>query len=308
MKFYRMKNTDLNVSALALGTMRIPDKGIDAAEKLIKTALDLGVNFIDEADIYGRGASEEMIGDIFEKNPGLREKVVLQSKVGIVIRNGHRYDMSKSYIIPAVEDSLRRLRTDHLDILLLHRPDALMDPAEVAEAFDELHEAGKVRYFGVSNQNASQMRLLEKYLHLPIVADQLQFSLLHTGLVDQGIFANMTDPEAVDHDGGTLNYCMLKDIMIQSWSPLQASGWTGTFINNPKYEKTNKLLNELADKYGVTSTAVALAWILRHPAGMQPILGTTSAEHLAESCGATEFTLTNQEWYDLYLAEGKPLP
>lgn len=218
MKYYMMKNTDLEVSALALGTMRIPDKGIDAAEKLIHTALDLGINFIDEADIYGGGTSEEMLGDIFDRNPGLRDKVILQSKAGIVFRNGHRYDMSKSYIVPAVEDSLRRLRTDHLDILLLHRPDALMDPAEVAEAFDELHKAGKVRYFGVSNQNASQMRLLSKYMHMPIVADQLQFSLLHSGLVDQGIFVNMIDFEATDRDGGTLNYCMLEDIRIQSWS------------------------------------------------------------------------------------------
>lgn len=308
MKYYMMKNTDLEVSALALGTMRIPDKGIDAAEKLIHTALDLGINFIDEADIYGGGTSEEMLGDIFDRNPGLRDKVILQSKAGIVFRNGHRYDMSKSYIVPAVEDSLRRLRTDHLDILLLHRPDALMDPAEVAEAFDELHKAGKVRYFGVSNQNASQMRLLAKYMHMPIVADQLQFSLLHSGLVDQGIFVNMIDSEATDRDGGTLNYCMLEDIRIQSWSPLQASGWTGTFIDNPKYAKTNEILADLADKYGVSKTAVALAWILRHPAGMQPILGTTSVEHLTESCDATNFTLTNQEWYDLYLAEGRPLP
>lgn len=249
-----------------------------------------------------------MLGDIFDRNPGLRDKVILQSKAGIVFRNGHRYDMSKSYIVPAVEDSLRRLRTDHLDILLLHRPDALMDPAEVAEAFDELHKAGKVRYFGVSNQNASQMRLLAKYLHMPIVADQLQFSLLHSGLVDQGIFVNMIDSEATDRDGGTLNYCMLEDIRIQSWSPLQASGWTGTFIDNPKYAKTNEILADLADKYGVSKTAVALAWILRHPAGMQPILGTTSVEHLTESCDATNFSLTNQEWYDLYLAEGRPLP
>lgn len=308
MKYYMMKNTDLEVSALALGTMRIPDKGIDAAEKLIHTALDLGINFIDEADIYGGGTSEEMLGDIFDRNPGLRDKVILQSKAGIVFRNGHRYDMSKSYIVPAVEDSLRRLRTDHLDILLLHRPDALMDPAEVAEAFDELHKAGKVRYFGVSNQNASQMRLLAKYMHMPIVADQLQFSLLHSGLVDQGIFVNMIDSEATDRDGGTLNYCMLEDIRIQSWSPLQASGWTGTFIDNPKYAKTNEILADLADKYCVSKTAVALAWILRHPAGMQPILGTTSVEHLTESCDATSFTLTNQEWYDLYLAEGRPLP
>lgn len=308
MKYYMMKNTNLEVSALALGTMRIPDKGIDAAEKLIHTALDLGINFIDEADIYGGGTSEEMLGDIFDRNPGLRDKVILQSKAGIVFRNGHRYDMSKSYIVPAVEDSLRRLRTDHLDILLLHRPDALMDPAEVAEAFDELHKAGKVRYFGVSNQNASQMRLLAKYMHMPIVADQLQFSLLHSGLVDQGIFVNMIDSEATDRDGGTLNYCMLEDIRIQSWSPLQASGWTGTFINNPKYAKTNEILADLADKYGVSKTAVALAWILRHPAGMQPILGTTSVEHLTESCDATNFKLTNQEWYDLYLAEGRPLP
>ena len=308
MKYYMMKNTDLEVSALALGTMRIPDKGIDSAEKLIHTALDLGINFIDEADIYGGGTSEEMLGDIFDRNPGLRDKVILQSKAGIVFRNGHRYDMSKSYIVPAVEDSLRRLRTDHLDILLLHRPDALMDPAEVAEAFDELHKAGKVRYFGVSNQNASQMKLLAKYMHMPIVADQLQFSLLHSGLVDQGIFVNMIDSEATDRDGGTLNYCMLEDIRIQSWSPLQASGWTGTFIDNPKYAKTNEILADLADKYGVSKTAVALAWILRHPAGMQPILGTTSVEHLTESCDATNFTLTNQEWYDLYLAEGRPLP
>lgn len=308
MKYYKIQNTDLEVSALSLGTMRLPQLGTDAAEQFVLSAVESGINFIDEADIYGGGSSEEIIGGILQRSTGLREKIVLQSKVGIVFRNGHRYDMTKDYILPAVEDSLKRLKTDHLDILLLHRPDALMDPAEVADAFDELHRAGKVRYFGVSNQNVSQMKLLQKHMKMPLIINQLQLSVIHSALIDQGIFVNMTDQEAIDRDGGILNYCMMNDILIQPWSPLQASWADGTFIDNPKYEKTNVILADLAKKYNVTKTAVALAWLLRHPAGMQPILGTTSVVHLKESLAALDFRLTAQEWYDLYLAEDKPLP
>lgn len=308
MKYYKINNTDLEVSAFSLGTMRLPQLSLDAAEQLVLTAVESGINFIDEADIYGAGDSEAMIGKILANNPGLREKIILQSKAGIVFRDGHRYDMSRDYIIPAVEQSLERLGTDHLDILLLHRPDALMDPAEVADTFEELQQAGKVRYFGVSNQNVSQMQLLRKYMKMPLIINQLQLSVIHSAMIDQGIFVNMTDSRAIDRDGGVLNYCMLNDILIQPWSPLQASWADGTFINNPKYEKTNVVLGNLADKYGVTKTAVALAWILRHPANMQPTLGTTSTVHLKESLAALDFRLTAQEWYDLYLAEDKPLP
>lgn len=306
MKYFILPKTNLNVSKLALGCMRIADKSIEQVEELVKTALELGINFFDHADIYGGGKSEKLFGEVLKKNPDLREKMIIQTKCAIV--PGKRYDFSKEYIIDSVNGSLERLNTDYVDILLLHRPDALCDPKEVAEAFDELYEAGKVKYFGVSNHTPYQIQLLQKYTKHPIIINQLQLSIVHSVMIDSGLNMNMKEAWAQDKDGGVLDYCRLNDITIQPWSVIQASWAEGTFIENPDYAKLNDVLQELANKYNVTKATIAVAWLLRHPANMQPIAGTTSPKHLTELAEAVNVDLTRQEWYDLYLASGKPLP
>ena len=305
MKYFNLPHTDLKVSRIALGCMRIADKSVDEVEELVKTALDQGINFFDHADIYGGGKSEEVFGEVLKRNPGMRDKMIIQTKCGI--RQG-RYDFSKDYIVSSVENSLKRLQTDHVEILLLHRPDALCDPREVAEAFDELYDRGLVKYFGVSNHTPLQIQLIQKYTKHPIIINQLQLSIVHSVMIDSGLNMNMKEDWAQDKDGGVLDYCRLNDITIQPWSVLQASWAEGTFINNPNYPKLNDLMQKLADQYHVTKSAIAIAWLLRHPACFQPITGTTSPEHLIETCKACDIELTREEWYALYLAEGKPLP
>ena len=304
MKYIHVKNTDLEVSEIALGCMRLFPKSEEEVEEFVLKAMELGINFFDHADIYGgwNGLpySEEVFGKVLAKHPELRSKMIIQSKCGI--RQGY-YDFSKEHILEAVNESLRRLHTDYLDVLLLHRPDTLMDMEEVANAFDELKESGKVHYFGVSNMNAMQIELLKKYVHVPLVFNQLQFNVVHAGMIDAGLHVNMTTPQSIDHDGSLLEYCRLHDITIQPWSILQASWEKGTYIDNPEYEKLNVKLQELADKYKVTKAAIAVAWILRHPSRMQPIAGTTSTKHLEELCKACDIKLTREEWYSLYLVD-----
>ncbi|WP_028042570.1 aldo/keto reductase [Candidatus Stoquefichus massiliensis] len=306
MLYFNLPHTDLNVSRIALGCMRIADKSVDEVEKLIYTALDEGINFFDHADIYGGGKSETIFGEVLKRHPELREKMIIQTKCAIV--PGKRYDFSKEHIVSSVKASLKRLNTDYVDILLLHRPDALCDPKEVAEAFDELYETGLVKYFGVSNHTPLQIELLQKYTKHPIIINQLQLSIVHSVMIDSGLNMNMKEAWAQDKDGGVLDYCRLKDITIQPWSVVQASWAEGTFLDNPKYEKLNTVMQELADEYHVTKSAIAIAWLLRHPACMQPIVGTTSPVHLKESADACKVELTRQQWYDLYLASEKPLP
>ena len=306
MEYYTLPQTDLKVSKLALGCMRIAGKSVDEVEVLVKKALELGINFFDHADIYGGGRSESLFGEVLQRNPELRDSMIIQTKCAIV--PGKRYDFSKEHIINSVNASLERLHTDHIEILLLHRPDALCDPEEVAEAFDELYKAGKVKYFGVSNHTPYQIQLLQKYSKHPIIINQMQLSIVHSVMIDSGINANMKEDWAQDKDGGVLDYCRLNDITIQPWSSIQASWAEGTFIDNPNYEKLNEVLDTLAQKYNVTKAAIAIAWLLRHPAHMQPIVGTTSPSHLEELAQAVNVKLGRQEWYDLYLASGKPLP
>ena len=306
MEYYQLPKTDLKVSKIALGCMRIADKSVEEVEELIATALDLGINFFDHADIYGGGKSEELFGAVLKKHPEYREKMIIQTKCAIV--PGKRYDFSKEHIINSVNESLKRLNCDYVDILLLHRPDALCDPQEVAEAFDELYESKKVRDFGVSNHTPYQIKLLQKYSKYPIIINQLQLSIVHSVMIDSGLNMNMKEDWAQDKDGGVLDFCRLNDITIQPWSVIQASWAEGTFIDNPDYAKLNQELEKLANEYHVSKTAIAIAWILRHPANMQPIVGTTSPVHLKESVEAINVKLTRQQWYDLYLASDKPLP
>ena len=272
---------------------------------LIRTALDAGINFFDHADVYGGGKSEEKFAEALDMTPRLRDTMILQSKVGI--RKGS-FDFSKEHILEAVEGSLNRLRTDHLDVLLLHRPDALVEPEEVAEAFTILHDSGKVKYFGVSNQNPMQIELLTKFVKQPLIINQLQLSITNTGMIDAGINVNMKIDSSIVRDGSILDYCRLKEITIQPWSPFQYGFFEGVFLDNDKFPELNAQINTIAASRGVTNTAIAIAWLLRHPARMQPILGTTNPTRVKDACKASDVKLTRQEWYAIYLAAGNKLP
>lgn len=292
-------------SEIALGCMRIADMDKKEANILINTALEEGITLFDHADIYGKGKSEEVFADAINMNSDIREKMIIQSKCGI--RPGF-FDFSKEHIVDSVDNILKRLKTDYLDILLLHRPDTLMEPEEVAEAFELLSAAGKVKKFGVSNQNPMQIQLLNKYLKDKIIANQLQLSLTNTGMIDSGLNVNMEIAPSIDRDGSILEFCRLNDITIQPWSPFQYGFFEGVFIDNPKFKELNSKLEEFANRYGVTKEAIAIAWILRHPAKMQPIIGTTNKERVRSICKASEIVLSREEWYELYRAAGNKLP
>jgi len=305
MKYIKVPNTDMNASEISLGCMRIHTMTNQEISTLIHTALDEGINFFDHADVYGGGKCEEKFSEALDMNPTLREKMILQTKVGI--RKGS-FDFSKEHILEAVDGCLKRLRTDHLDVVLLHRPDALVEPEEVAEAFTILETSGKVKYFGVSNQNPMQIELLTKSVKQKIHFNQLQLSITNTGMIDAGINVNMQIDRSVNRDGGILDYCRLKEIIIQPWSPFQYGFFEGAFLDNPKFPELNKTINAIASNHGVANTAIAIAWLLRHPAHMQPILGTTNPQRVKDSCQASGITLSREEWYQIYLAAGNQLP
>jgi len=306
MRYVDIKGTNIKASRLALGCMRIGQMKVEEVEKLVETALELGINFFDHADIYGGGASEKVFGEVLKKHPEWREKMFIQSKCGIV--PGKCYDFSQSHILKCVEQSLENLQTDYLDILLLHRPDVLMDPEEVARTFDILHASGKVRYFGVSNMNPTQIELIKKFSKHPIVINQVQFNLVNAGIIDCGINVNMTNDGAINRDGSLLEYCYLHDITIQPWSILQASWEKGTFIDHPDYKDLNDKLEEIGQKYGLDKAAMSVAWILRHPSRMQPIAGTTNPERLRNLAKACDVKITREDFYALYLANNRQLP
>ena len=294
-------------SRVAQGCMRIGNLEEQALDRLVKSDLGQGINFFDHADIYGGGECEKRFGQLLKANPGLRDRMLIQTKCGI--RPGS-YDFSKAHILSAVEGSLTRLGVERVDYLLLHRPDALMEPEEVAEAFDALHRAGKVRFFGVSNHNPLQMELLSRALPeaLSLRIDQLQLSLTNTTMIDAGINVNMENAGAVNRDGSVLDYCRLKGITIQPWSPLQYGFFEGVFLGSEKYPELNRKLTEIAGRYGITETGLAIAWLLRHPARMQPIVGSVNPERMADIARAADVTITHDEWYELYRASGKQLP
>lgn len=306
MKRIPLGKSGILVPSVAVGCRRICDVEEKQAEALLDTALELGCNFFDHADIYGKGACESRFAQAIHMSLSVREKIILQSKCGI--GPGRMYDSSKEHILSSVDGILGRLQTEYLDVLLLHRPDALVEPEEVAEAFDILHRSGKVRFFGVSNHRSSQIRLLQKYVKQPLVADQLQFSIVNSSMVQIGMEANMGTDGAVDRDGGVLDFCRENEITIQTWSPIQYGYRSGVFLGNPKFRELDDAIGELAQKYGTTDTAVAAAWILRHPAKMQLVAGTTKPSRLKEICQAADLTLTREEWYRLYLAAGHMLP
>ena len=295
----------LEVSNIALGCMRISDLEEKDAAKVINNAIEAGINFFDHADIYGGGKSEEVFANAIGMNPSVREKMYLQTKAGI--REGF-FDFSKEHIIEAVDGSLRRLKTDYVDVLLLHRPDALVEPEEVAETFNILKESGKVNHFGVSNQNPMQMELLKKYVEQDLIVNQLQFGVMHTGMIDQGLQVNMEWDGSIDRDGSILDYSRLNDMTIQAWSPFQYGLFAGAFIDHEKFPELNTKLQEIAEKKGVNKSAIAVAWILRHPAKIQTIIGTMNLERLTDIAKASDIEISREEWYEVYRAAGNELP
>ncbi|MBU3129117.1 aldo/keto reductase [Clostridium tagluense] len=305
MKKIHIANGNISASEIALGCMRINSLSTSEASALINTAIEEGINFFDHADIYGGGKSEKVFADAIDMKSSIREKIIIQTKCGI--RDGY-FDFSKQHIIDSIEGSLTRLNTDYIDIMLLHRPDTLMEPEEVAEAFSKLHSSGKVKYFGVCNQNPMQIELLNKYLNNKIIINQLQLSITNTGMIDSGMNVNMQIDPSINRDGSILEYCRLKDITIQAWSPFQYGFFEGVFLNNDKFPELNNKINEIAATKGVTNSAIAIAWILRHPAKIQPLVGTTNAKRLVDICKASQVELTRQEWYEIYRAAGNKLP
>ncbi len=306
MRTIQLGKSDLQVPVIAVGCMRINGLDQHEAEKFIHTAMENGANFFDHADIYGGGTCEEIFSNAIQMNASIREKMILQSKCGIV--PGRMFDFSKEHILESVDAILKRLKTEYLDVLLLHRPDALMEPEEIAEAFDLLEKEGKVRNFGVSNQNPMQIQLLQKTLKQPIIANQLQLSITNANMISQGLHVNMLDDAAVNRDGSVLDFCRLNSITIQPWSPFQYGFFEGVFLGNEKFPELNAKIDEIANKYGVSNTTIAMAWILRHPANMQPVTGTMNTERLLDCIKATEIKLTREEWYQIYLSAGNILP
>jgi len=305
MKNVKLVGNEMKASEISLGCMRISSMSNQEISTLIHTAMDEGINFFDHADVYGGGKCEEKFSEALDMKPSLRDKMILQTKVGI---SKDCFDFSKEHILEAVDGSLKRLRTEYVDVVLLHRPDALVEPEEVAEAFTTLETNGKVKYFGVSNQNPMQIELLRKSVKQKILFNQLQLSITNTGMIDAGINVNMQISHSIDRDGSILDYCRLNDITIQPWSPFQYGFFEGAFLDNAKFPKLNQTINAIAKDKGVTNTAIAIAWLLRHPAHMQPIIGTTNLQRVKDSCKASDVTLTRQEWYQIYLAAGNKLP
>ena len=308
MRYITLGQADKELSEIVLGLMRIEDKSVKEVEELVETALSVGINAFDLADIYGCGRCEELLGLVLKNRPDLREEMWIQSKCGIRIEEFTYFDFSKDYILESVDGILQRLKIDHLDSLLLHRPDALMEADQVAEAFDLLYKQGKVRDFGVSNQNPMMMELLKKDVKQPLAVNQLQLSAAFTPGFESGFHVNMEDSQAAMRDGSIFEYCKLHDVVIQAWSVLQFGYFKGNFVGNEKFQALNQVLDRLAFKYGVTPSTIAISWILRYPAKIQAVVGTTNPKHLIEASQATNFSLTRKEWYEIYLAAGNDLP
>ena len=296
---------EFSASAISLGCMRMGGLDKVQVDTVMEAALENGINFFDHADIYGKGNAEKVFGEYLKRHKGAREKMMIQTKCAI---HDGQFDFSKEHILKSVDGSLSRLGVDYIDVLLLHRPDTLMEPDEVAEAFDKLESSGKVKYFGVSNQNMMQMELLKTAVKQPLIINQLQFSVTEAGMVTSGMNVNMKNAESVMHDGSFLEYSRIKNITVQAWSPFQYGFFKGNYVDSEEFPELNEKLAEIGEKYGLSKTGVAAAWILRHPANMQLIAGTMNPEHLTEICMASDTTLSRSEWYEIYRAAGHMLP
>ncbi len=300
-----LRNTLPEAGQIIVGCMRMDSRTPQELANMIDDLADRGIRFYDHADIYGHGKCEELFGEAMQLANTPREDLIIQSKCGI--RDGW-YDLSKDYILDSVDGILNRLQTPYLDLLILHRPDALMEPKEIAEAFDQLQKSGKVRHFGVSNFTPEQIRQLQTEVKQPLLVNQLQLSIPNAWMISQGLEANMPTQGALDRTGHVLEQMRQMGITIQTWSPLQYGDWEGTFLDNPIFAELNETLQKLADKYNVSKSAIAAAWILRHPAGMQVVTGSSRTDRILEMAKARDVKLTRKEWYELYKAAGHRIP
>jgi predicted oxidoreductase len=311
MKTINLSGAGIVAPNVVLGVMRISDMSDDGIRELVRSAREAEIDFFDHADIYGRDlhGCERRFAEALQLGASERAEITIQTKAGIV-REGPYFDFSAEHIIESVNGSLAALQTDYIDILLLHRPDALVEPDEVARAFDQLEAEGKVRAFGVSNHTPLQIELLKKSVRQPIVANQLQLSITHSPIIAQGIASNMVaEAQSLVLDGGGIvDYCRLNDITIQAWSPFQAGFFTGVFLGSPDYPELNAVIDRLAAKYEVPAIAIATAWITRHPAQMQVILGTTSPDRVTGAAQGSDIPLTRAEWYELFRTAGHIVP
>jgi predicted oxidoreductase len=318
MKIMPLQRRNISTSRLILGCMGfgggwdqtpITDEHILKAERAIDAALATGITMFDHADIYTKGKAETVFGKILKERPDLREKIVIQSKCGIRFPDGdipNRYDFSKEHILKSVDGILERLGIEYLDILLLHRPDPLVEPEEVAEAFDILKTAGKVRNFGVSNMSAAQIRLLQAYCNDPLIVNQLELSLNRIDFLEQGVFTNQKAGTDINFSEGLLEFSRLENIQVQAWAPLAYGKYSGRELDNPSESvlKTKQLVQKLAEEKETTSEAIVLGWLMRHPAIIQPVIGTTNPERI-QNCGDAvrqSEIMTREEWYSLYVA------
>ncbi|MCG1009823.1 aldo/keto reductase [Salinicoccus sp. ID82-1] len=302
--------SELEASRIVLGCMRISEMKTDALARHISTAIEHGINLFDHADIYGRGECERKFGKLLATELD-RKDILIQSKCGIRHerkKDVQYYDLSKAYIIDAVDGILERLGTDYLDLLMLHRPDALMEPEEISEAFDRLHDTGKVRHFGLSNFNANQFDFVQQHTSHKLITNQVQFGPAAAHLVNSGMQANTPFEGAADRDGGLLEQSRLNDVTLQAWSPFHYGYFEGIIMDDPKFEKLNKVLEDIGQSHGITKNAAAIAWILRHPATMQTIVGTTDTSRLEDIAKAGNVRLSREEWYQIYATAGNMVP
>lgn len=306
MRYIKPFGNKNEISQVALGCMRIADKTDKEMDFYLNEAVELGFNYFDHADIYGRGRCEDVFGRALKRNSALKDKIFIQTKCSIV--PGKMYDFSKEHIVSAVEGSLKRLGVDGVDTLLLHRPDLLMEPEEVAEAFDELEKSGKVKHFGVSNHSPMQIELLKKSVKQPLLFNQMQLSITNANMISSGANVNLANRDGVNYDGYLRDYCRLNGITVQPWSPLQFGFIEGSFLINEKYKELNGVINKIAEKYSITDTGVAIAWLLRLPEKMQPVVGSTNPERIRAVAKASDVTLTREDWYEIYRAAGYALP
>ncbi|MEV6693757.1 aldo/keto reductase [Micromonospora sp. NPDC051196] len=286
---------------------------IDAAEAAIAAALEIGITAFDHADIYRQGKSEAVFGEVLSRTPGLRARILLQTKCGIHLPSDTRpgyYDLRGTHIRHSVEQSLTRLRTDVIDVLLLHRPDPLADPEDVAEALTALHRQGLVRHFGVSNMAAAQIAYLQAHLDLPLVVNQLQMSLADRDWLEAGVLVNTSPAAELGFPLGTVEHCRLNRIGVQAWGPLARGRLTGA-AQTPAQQATAEHVAALADQHGTTPETILLWWLQRHPARIVPVIGTARPERI-RACADTvrrEPELTHEQWYELWLtARGEALP
>lgn len=305
MKYIKTFSDSTEVSQVALGCMRIADFTDCEADNYISTAVELGYNYFDHADIYGGGKCEEVFGNALRRNKSLRDKIIIQTKCGI--RKG-MYDFSKEHIISSVDDSLKKLGVEKIDVLLLHRPDLLMEPEEVAEAFDKLEKEGKVSAFGVSNHSPAQIELLKKSVRQELKINQMQLSITNATMLSSGANVNLDNRDGTNRDGYLRDYCRLNGITIQPWSPLQRGFISGYFLENGENAELGKVILQMAEKYGTTDSGIAIAWLLRLPDKMQPIVGSTNLQRIKDIAKASEITMSREDWYKIYLAAGYKLP